>query len=175
MSNEIEDKIKILLRKYEREIKKFDDLIKSGSSNRIEELSEILKKCQDMRGESESLLHNLISGLAGGGKQFPNFMDANYQLFMPTSGPSRKIEEIMVRKLEGSSMGNEIPSFKTPLRSRKKISCRFCEKPLYDETVALCSSCIRFKSKEEMLEYREGHPEELDEEGRLMRFPDLGS
>ena len=66
------------------------------------------------------------------------------------------------------------PPLEGPRRERKHF-CNWCEKPLFDETVTSCSSCIRFKSKEEMLEYREGHPEELDEEGRLMRFPDLGS
>lgn len=175
MPNEIEHKIKSLLKKREKEIKKCDDFIKSSSSNNKEELREILTKCHDISDEIGSLLQNRVNGFAGGENKFSKLMDANYQLFRDLNEAQRKLEEIMVGKLEGSSMGNEIPSFKTPIRSRKKISCRFCEKPLYDETVALCSSCIRFKSKEEMLEYREGHPEELDEEGRLMRFPDLGS
>ena len=65
------------------------------------------------------------------------------------------------------------PPLEAPRRQRKH-PCLWCEKALYDERVPFCSSCIRFKSKEEMLQYRDNHPEELDQEGRLMGFPDLG-
>jgi hypothetical protein len=175
MPNEIEDKIKSLMKKRQKEIKKIDDLIKSSSSKNIEELRGVLKKCQDIKDEIDSLLPNPVSALAGGEKQFSISMAVNHLLYMAISEAQRKLGEIMLGKLEGSSMENELRSFKTPIRSRKKVGCRFCEKPLYDETVSLCSSCVRFKSKKDMLEYRDSHPGEVDREGRLKRFPDLGS
>jgi hypothetical protein len=101
--------------------------------------------------------------------------------FSDVANTLTKLADEAIDLLNDSPLDNHLPE--QPLRSpsapleaprrQRKHPCLWCEKNLYDETVAFCSSCIRFKSKEEMLQYRDSHPEELDQEGRLMRFPDL--
>lgn len=111
MLNEIDTKIKILVKKREKEIRKCDDLIKSSSRNNKEELREILTKCHDISDEIGSLLQNRVSGLARDETKLSKLMDANYQLLMDTNEAQRKLAEIMLGKLEGSSMENELRSF----------------------------------------------------------------
>jgi len=86
--------------------------------------------------------------------------------------PKHRLSHPIKDSLPGGGSKSLLPLLEAATKRAKKVECRWCKRPLYDENVTFCSSCVRFKSQKEMLDYRNNHPEEVDEDGRLMRFYD---
>ena len=172
MSKEKEDKIDHLKKEQRKLFKKFSNLMKSSPNNKMEKLKENLKKSQEIRGEILKLSNDLGRSPMGWEDPYSKVQGVINDCDDAIYDAIPKLEEIIVRKLEGSPVRDELRSLQAQVKSKAKVQCRFCEKPLYDETVTLCMSCVRFQSKDEMLEYRNTHPDEVDRGGRLMLFPD---